>query len=159
MVFRDSNAWAAYPFWFGRPLGKLYRLVVVFQRETEGFAEVPWSAGEIMEIAGAAAGESDISAIDDFTAAQQAALASAFRGADDIDVAMDAVRNINVEPTRRAEHGRIAGGFAVKCVCRGILGTEIGLYLSKSDANPGMGEGAAEELGSDGVGSQGKINH
>ena len=86
MVFRDSNAWAAYPFWFGRPLGKLYRLVVVFQRETEGFAEVPWSAGEIMEIAGAAAGESDISAIDNLAAAQQAALTSAFRGADDIDV-------------------------------------------------------------------------
>ena len=159
MVFRDSNAWAAYPFWFGRPLGKLYRLVVVFQRKTEGFAEVPWSAGEIMEIAGAAAGESDISAIDNLAAAQQAALASAFRGADDIDVAMDAVRNIDVEPTRRTEHGRIARGLSFKGMCSGILGTEVSLNLREADAYPGMGEGAAEELGSDGVGSQGKINH
>ena len=44
-------------------------------------------------------------------------------------------------------------------MCRGVLGAEVSLDLSEADAHPGMGEGAAEELGSDGVGSQGKINH
>ena len=112
-----------------------------------------------MKISGAAASEGDIGTLDDFTAAQQAALASPFRGADDIDVAVDAVRNIDVELTRRTEHGRIARGLSFKGVCRGVLGPEVSFHLCKANADPGMGEGAAEELGSDGVGSQGKINH